>query len=179
MLLLLVHTVFFFYMHSKMGNGFTNMLMKSRFRVIFQETFKGYGKALNVLSAIKEAFKIGTDGVWAIVVLVIRGVASATLKQIIIFFLLRRKRFKYDKPRANFFFVSIPSVTLYIALVLIKTFADPEMVRFLEEDCVLFFMTFMVMSKFVRSFNKIVYYRSKRIKKKYKTHKKNKKLKKE
>ena len=101
------------------------------------------------------------------------------LKQTIIFYLLRRKRFKWDKPRANFIFVSIPSVALYIALVLIKYYADPELVRFLEEECVIFFMVFMITSKFVRSFNKIVYYRSKRIKKKYKTHKKNKKLKKE
>ena len=153
--------------------------MKSKVRLICQETFKGYGKSLSVLSAIKEAFKVDTQGLWFIIVLTIRGIASAFIKQIIIFYLLRRKRFKYDKPKINFIFVSVPSVVLYLAVVFARNYANPEDIATLEEECTFIFILFMVLSKTVRAFNKVVQNRNKRIKKKYRVYKKTRLLKKQ
>ena len=131
------------------------------------------------MAAIREAFKVETDGLWFIIVLTIRGIASAIIKQVIIFYLLRRKRFKYDKPKINFIYVSLPSVVLYLAIVFVRNFASIENITFFEEECTFVFILFMVMSKFVRGLNKVVYNRSKRIKKKYRVYKKSKLLKKE
>ena len=153
--------------------------MKSKLRLICQETFKGYGKSLSVLSAIREAFKVETQGLWFIIVLTIRGIASAFIKQIIIFYLLRRKRFKYDKPKINFIFVSLPSVVLYLAVVFVRNFFPPEDVASLQEECTFVFILFMVLSKTVRAFNKVVHNGNKRIKKKYRVYKKSKLLKKQ
>lgn len=155
-----------------------NMLMKSEARLLLQETFKGYGKGLSVLGTIFKAIKLDTDGLYAIVVLVLRGTASSFLKQSLLYILLRKKKFRINKPKANFIFVSVPSILLYSILSLAKSSLSSLIdldYLLIEKNAVVFFLIFMVISRVIRSLNKIINTHSKREKKKYKRNKKAKK----
>jgi hypothetical protein len=112
--------------------------------------------------------RLHTDGLYAIMVLTIRGVASALFKQIFLYILLRKKKFRLNKPKMNLIFVSIPSIILYLVIALSRSYSSEEWALFLEENAIFFFMMFMVCSKIVRSFNKIIKNKQKRVKKKYK-----------
>ncbi len=68
---------------------------------------------------------------------------------------------------------------LYLAVAFARNYASPEDIASLEEECTFIFILFMVLSKTVRAFNKVVQNRNKRIKKKYRVYKKTRLLKKQ
>ena len=82
--------------------------------------------------------------------------------------LLRKKKFKINKPKLNLIFVSVPSIFLYTFIVISRYYSPTWVGQALEENAVFFFMLFMVVSRMIRSVNKITKQRAAREKKKYK-----------
>ena len=77
-----------------------------------QETFKGYGKALNLLESVRKAIKLETPFSYFIGVLIVRGSASSLFKQGLLSVLLRRP-VRLEKPQTNFFINTIPTILIF------------------------------------------------------------------
>lgn len=77
-------------------------IRKSRLRIVIQETFKGYGKAINLSGSIKKALVLEASFPYFVAVLVIRGSASALFKGFMISKILRRPMLT-KKAKRNFF----------------------------------------------------------------------------
>jgi hypothetical protein len=86
------------------------------------------------------------------------------------------KSMKWKKPKANFIFNTVPSITLLIIEKLVFTFCCPEYAAEMQGHLVHFFIVFMVISRCLRSMTRIIQKNGK-IKKKKKN--KTKKVKKE
>ncbi len=115
--LLGLHLSTFFYFHTRHGKGMMKRIMKSKVRYVLQETFKGYGKSLNLLSAIHKALKLQADPIYFIFVLVVRCSISSIFKSFILKVLIKRKNFKLKRAKTNLIFNAIPSIIVYLAIV--------------------------------------------------------------
>jgi hypothetical protein len=87
---------------------------KSEIRIILQETFKGYGKGLNMIKLMKKGLKLHTNMTYFVFVLIIRGSASAMFKAWCVS-LIEKKPIRTSKAKSNFLFITIPSIVLYLS----------------------------------------------------------------
>lgn len=87
-------------------------IKKSKLRIMMQETFKGYGKAINLMGSIRKALEIQSNFPYFVWVLVIRGSASALFKATMLSFILKRP-IVTKKAKRNFYQNTIPAVSLY------------------------------------------------------------------
>lgn len=173
LLLLGIHLSTFFYFHSKHGKGFMNRLMKSDTRLVIQETFKGYGKGISLLSSINKGFKLETNLIYFIFVIIVRCSASSTAKAIFLSKLIKRKKkpIKFNKTKINFVFNSIPTIIVYLVIVALRYHLTKEVTSSLEQTVTNFFVIFMTMSRFVRSLCKILKLQQRKTKRKIKREK--------
>jgi hypothetical protein len=114
LVLLGVHFLTFTLFHTHTGEEVMNKINKSELRIVIQETFKGYGKGLNIISLIHKGMKLHANVPYFIFVLAIRGSASAMFKAWCIS-LIEKKPIKTNKAKNNFLFIAIPSIFLYLA----------------------------------------------------------------
>jgi len=150
-LLLGVHLSTFFYFHSKHGQNLTRRLMKDNKRIVIQDTFKGYGKSLNLLSSIRKALRYDSDPLYFMAVLVIRCSITSIFKTFIIKTLIKRKAFKLKRTEINLVFNAVPSIIVYLAVLLVRHALPVEMWEEVEQHIFLFFSIFMVISRCIRS----------------------------
>ena len=118
--LLGLHLSTFFYFHSKHGQGLMRKIMKNNKRIVVQDTFKGYGKSLNLASSIRKALRYESDPLYFIVILVIRCSITSIFKTFIIKTLIKRKPFKLKRTKVNLVFNAIPSILVYLAILLVR-----------------------------------------------------------
>lgn len=166
LLLLALHFLTFWYFHSESGRDFMKAIEKSPKRKLLQETFKGYGKALNLLESTRKAIKLDTHYSYFIGVLVIRGSASAFFKQGILSLLLR-KPLSLQKPKTNFFITTLPTILIYTCRFMIKHYMhivfDREWLQEVEEDLIMTFMMFMVTVRLFKIIFKLIRKSSKKV----------------
>lgn len=142
--------------------------MKSDTRLVLQETFKGYGKGISLLSSINKGFKLETNALYFIFVIVVRCLASSIFKVVFLSKVLGRKKFKLKKTKVNFVFNAIPTIIAYLVLIFVKSLLSPEYREGLEESITFFFVCFMMMTRLIRSFWKVLNLRKRKDKKKIK-----------
>ena len=121
LLLLGIHFVTFTLFHTHTGEDLMNKIKKSEIRIVVQETFKGYGKGLNLIALVHKGMKLHTNASYFVLVLLIRGSASALFKASCIS-LVTKKPVKTRKAKINFLFITIPSIFLYLLQVSLKTY---------------------------------------------------------
>ena len=110
----MIHFVTFAFFHSHFKvETFMNRLKKSEIRIVIQETFKGYGKGLNLLKLVAKGYEMHTSGSYFLMVLVMRGSASAIFKSTYVSVVVK-KPIKVKKAKINFLFITIPTAILYI-----------------------------------------------------------------
>ena len=102
LLLLGLHFVTFALFHSGPANAFMNRINNSQIRQVCQETFKGYGKGLNLVKLVLKGFALQTDVAYFLGVLVIRGSASAVFKAVYVSCIMD-KPVNLKKAKNNFF----------------------------------------------------------------------------
>jgi hypothetical protein len=124
--LLGLHLSTFFYFHTNHGKGIMNKIMKSNTRLVLQETFKGYGKAINLLSSINKGLRLSTDPLYFVFVLMIRCSISAIFKSFVLGTIIKRKGFKLKRTKINLVFNALPSILVYLALSLARHVAELE-----------------------------------------------------
>jgi hypothetical protein len=61
LLLLGIHFVTFTLFHTHTGEDLMNKIKKSEIRIVVQETFKGYGKGLNLIALVHKGMKLHTN----------------------------------------------------------------------------------------------------------------------
>jgi hypothetical protein len=98
-------------------------IKKSEVRIICQETFKGYGKGLSLLRLVSKGIKLHMNGAYFVLVLFIRGSASALFKACILSILLK-KPVKTNKAKLNYLFITIPSVFLFLIKSILARYMD-------------------------------------------------------
>ncbi len=113
LLLLGIHFLTFTLFHTHTGEEVMNKINKSELRIVVQETFKGYGKGLNLLALVHKGMKLHTNIAYFILVLMIRGSASAMFKAWCVS-LIEKKPIRTSKAKSNFLFITMPSICLYI-----------------------------------------------------------------
>lgn len=172
-----LHFITFIAFHSKIGSDVMENLRKSTIRRVFQETFKGYGKGLALIALVHKGFNAEISMAYFIWILAVRGSASALFKSFNLSMILG-KSMKWKKPKANFIFNTVPSISLLIIEKLVFTFSCPEFAAEVQGHLVHFFIVFMVISRCLRSMTRIILKNGK-IKKKKKKNNKTKKVKKE
>lgn len=84
-------------------------------RMVCQETFKGYGKGLSLITLINKGFKLDISIYYFIVLLVIRGSVSAVFKEAYMS-LIFKKPMKFYKAKLNFIYITIPALILFMLL---------------------------------------------------------------
>lgn len=114
LLLLVIHFVTFalFHSHGKVED-FMTRLKKSEIRIVVQETFKGYGKGLSLLKLVAKGYEMHTSGTYFLMVLVMRGSASAIFKASYVSIVVK-KPIKVKKAKINFLFITLPTAVLYL-----------------------------------------------------------------
>lgn len=80
LLLLAIHFVTFMCFHTMIGKKIIDTLIRSPYRRLFQETFKGYGKASKLLNLVHKGLSREISEVYFIWLLVIRVIASSIFK---------------------------------------------------------------------------------------------------
>ena len=153
LLLLALHLVTFCYFHSESGKDLMKAIEQSSVRKILQETFKGYGKALNLLESIRKAIKLETPFSYFIGVIIVRGSASSLFKQGLLSVLLRRP-LRFEKPKTNFFMNTIPTILIFSCRYVISHWLpyvyEQEWLDELTTNIQLNFVIFMVGMRFVK-----------------------------
>ncbi|CDW88782.1 UNKNOWN [Stylonychia lemnae] len=167
-ILLGLHLSTFFYFHSRHGKNFLNKIMKSDTRLVLQETFKGYGKGISLLSSINQGFKFETNAIYFIFVIVIRCLASSSFKLLFLSKIVKKKAFKLKKTKVNFIFNAVPTICIYITLLFVRNCLPTSFHKCLEDNITFFFITFMAISRLIRSFWKVLNMRKRKDKKKIK-----------
>jgi hypothetical protein len=130
--------------------------MKSELRLVLQETFKGYGKGISLLSSINKGFKFETNALYFILVIIIRCLASSVFKVLFLAKILKKKKFKLKKPKINFIFNAIPTIIIYLVLILVRKFLPEGTKEEIEAEIRFFFVVFMTMTRLIRSFWKLL-----------------------
>lgn len=104
------------------------------------------------MTLINKSFKLSINPVYFIVVLLIRGSISALFKELYVKSILK-KPLKFRKPKINFLFITLPSLTLYLLMfggrIVFSNHYD------IEAHLTHFFITFMVVSRCLRALVKI------------------------
>lgn len=150
-----LHFITFIAFHSKIGTDVMDTLRKSTVRKLFQETFKGYGKGLALIALVHKGINAEISMSYFIWVLIVRGSASALFKSSVLSLILG-KPVKLKKPKANFIFNTIPSITLLLIEKLFFAFAPYEYACEVQAHLVHFFIVFMVISRCLRSMTRIL-----------------------
>ncbi len=107
--------------------------------------------------------KLHTNAVYFLLVLIVRGSASAMFKAGCVS-LITKKRIKTKKAKRNFLFITIPSMVLYLVHLFLKTSYMEYLTNCLskhstgevEQAVVHIFITFTVVSRCVRALTKIL-----------------------
>lgn len=103
--------------------------------------------------------KLHTNPLYFLFVLVVRGSASAIFKAICVS-AITKKQVKLKKAKMNFLFITIPSVALFLLKITAKNYIDilNYWIDFslYEAKVIHFFIMFMVISRCVRAFVKIL-----------------------
>lgn len=96
------------------------------------------------------------NGPYFLLAIVIRGSISAIFKEAYMSIILK-KPMKLHRAKTNFFFVTIPSIILYIIIYLLRGFlADKNIAQEIEHHLTHFFITFMVVSRCLRALMKVL-----------------------
>jgi hypothetical protein len=138
-----------------------NRISRSRIRIILQETFKGYGKAMNLLGSVRKALMLETNFFYFVWVLVIRGSASALFKATLLSFVLKRP-IVTKKAKRNFYQNTIPTIVLFSIKYLLRLYfeAYSPLREDFEHNATVFFLVYMVVNRFMRSLIRVVKERS-------------------
>jgi len=155
--LLGIHFLTFCYFHSSLGEPLMRRIRQSQFRIVLQETLKGYGKSINLIGSVRKALKLETNVGYFVMVLIIRGSASALFKARTLSLILK-KPMTTKKARRNFYQNTLPSIILYLTRFVLKTHISKESRIYEEIDhvSIVFFVTYMVLSRFMRSLIRVV-----------------------
>lgn len=154
LLLLGLHFVTFTLFHWNHGKKLMSKLRKSEMRSVVQETFKGYGKGLNLISLVHKAFKLQINAPYFVLIVIIRGSASALFKAVFLH-LIVKKPLRLKKAKINLLFITIPTIIMFIAQFLIKYCLSTHFAEF-DSHITHFFITFMVISRCMRQLMKIL-----------------------
>ncbi len=121
-----------------------------------------------MLSSIHKALKLEADPIYFIFILIVRCSISALFKSFVLKVLIKRKNFKLKRMKVNLIFNAIPSIIVYLAIVLAKYLLNLEDREYLEIHITMVFTMFMVISRCIRSFWKLRSQKRRRDKKKLK-----------
>jgi hypothetical protein len=121
LLFLGIHFLTFVMFHTHIGDEVMNKINKSKCRIVIQETFKGYGKGLNLIKLVHKGMKLHTNTGYFVLVLVLRGSASAMFKAFIVS-LIEKKPVKTEKAKNNFLFIAVPSIMFYISSIILNKY---------------------------------------------------------
>jgi len=132
---------------------------------------------LNLLSSINKALKLEADPLYFIFILIVRCSISAVFKSFVLGVCIKRKCFKLKRAKINLVFNAIPSISVYIAIMIARSLLQIEESQYMEVHITIVFTMFMVISRCIRSFWKVLNLRKKSDKKKLRLAKKQKKRK--
>jgi hypothetical protein len=113
LILLGVHFLTFTLFHMHTGDEFMTKIKNNEYRILAQETFKGYGKGHNLLKLVEKGIKLHQSAPCFVLFLFIRGSASALFKATCMSFLLK-KPVKTEKAKINLIFITIPTVFYFL-----------------------------------------------------------------
>lgn len=113
LMLLLIHFVTFTLFHTAIGDKVMRKIKKSEVRIVCQETFKGYGKGLNLIQLVHNGMKLHINPLYFIMVLLIRGSASALFKAFCVSF-IEKKAINTSRAKSNLLFITVPTITFYL-----------------------------------------------------------------
>ena len=113
LMLLLIHFVTFTLFHTAIGDKVMRKIKKSEVRIVCQETFKGYGKGLSLIQLVHKGMNVGINPVYFIIVLLIRGSASALFKAFFVSF-IEKKAINTSRAKSNLLFITVPTIALYL-----------------------------------------------------------------
>lgn len=133
---------------------------------------------MNLLSSINKALKLEADPLYFIFILIVRCSISAVFKSFVLGVCIKRKCFKLKRAKINLVFNAIPSISVYIAVMIARSLLNLDESQYMEVHITIVFTMFMVISRCIRSFWKVLNLRRKSDKKKLKLAKKTMKLKK-
>jgi len=112
-LLLAIHFLTFVCFECLLETGLMERLRKSELRMVLQETFKGYGKGLNLLLFVEKGISQSVSLPYFVLVCVVRGSASATFKSGCLSVLLGEP-LSLKKARENFYNNTLPTIFVYL-----------------------------------------------------------------
>ena len=121
-----------------------------------------------MLSSINTGFKLATNPLYFIMVIVIRCLASSTFKVLFLSKVMGKKKFKLKKTKVNFVFTAIPTVIVYTVLLIVRSLLSAESRSGMEESITFFFVVFMAITRLMRGFWKVLNLRKRKDKKKIK-----------
>jgi len=150
LVLLGIHFLTFTLFHTHTGDDIMQKIKKSEVRIVVQETFKGYGKGLSLISLVNKGMKLSINPTLFIIILLFRGSASAMFKSTCMSFLLK-KPIKTKKAKVNFLFITIPTVLFFLGKLALISFEIHA-----EKFIIKFFILFMVVSRCMRALAKIL-----------------------
>lgn len=109
-----LHFTTFVSLHSSTGSTLLTTYSSNKYRKLVQETFKGLGKGKKLLSLISKGVEMNFSLSYFVLILIVRGTASSIYKSVILSLLLK-KNLKFKKTKANFLFISFPSILTFTA----------------------------------------------------------------
>ena len=145
LILFSLHLTTFLLFRTTQGKRLMNTLEKSQVRKVAQETFKGYGKALTLITLVGKGLQLHSDTHYFLAVLTVRGSVSAMFKATYLSLLLKTP-INLKQAKQNFLLTTLPSVLLYLALKSVS--------HRLEHAIIQMFLVFMATSRFYRAVNK-------------------------
>ena len=119
LMLLAIHFITFTFFHTAIGDKVMRKIKKSEVRIVCQETFKGYGKGLSLIQLVHKGMKLHTNPLFFIIVLLIRGSASALFKAFCVS-LIEKKSINTSRAKSNLLFITVPTVILYVVQLTLK-----------------------------------------------------------
>ena len=174
LMLFAIHFLTFTFFHTAIGDKVMNKIKKSEVRIVCQETFKGYGKGLSLIQLVHKGMKLHANPLYFVMVLLIRGSASALFKAFFIS-LIEKKPIRTSRAKANLLFITVPTIILYFVKLILRAYIhsldsrkEEEgfemghlMVAYLlgrkvEQGIVHFFITFMVICKCMRALSSVI-----------------------
>lgn len=118
-------------------------------RRVIQETFKGYGKGFNLLVLVNKGLSMQINPLYFVMVLIIRGSASAIYKSLFLSYLLK-KPLSLKKAKINFIINTLPTIVAFLVLAVLSKYTSKHVVHEVEKHLTSVFVTFMILVRCIK-----------------------------
>jgi hypothetical protein len=112
-LLLALHFLSFLCLHTKPGRKIMQKYKRNPYRMVIQQTFKGYGKGIKLIALVEKGVEMCINPLYFCAVICVRCSVAALYKTLMLGFFLK-KEFRFRKIRDNLKMNGIPTLLLFI-----------------------------------------------------------------